>query len=83
MFELTAADEARHSEDQMHALELRLDLSDRLQVEPTKHGRACTLLILSRFLDTQSKRVLHDFDESSLARLGHVLRHVLDDRVFR
>ena len=38
--ELAAAEETGHCEDEVHALQLRLDLRDRLQVEPPQHGRA-------------------------------------------
>ena len=49
--ELTAAEETKHREDDMHALQLRLHLSDRLQVEPPKHGRACALFVVPRLFN--------------------------------
>ena len=82
MCELPASNETRHSEDEMHALELRLCFRNGLKVEPPQNGRACSLLILSRLLDAQCEGMLHDFDERSLARLCHILGHVLDDSVF-
>ena len=81
MSELTAADETRHCEDEVHALELRPYLCDRLQVEPAQHGRACALPVLSCIFDTQSKGMLHDLHKRPLAGRRHVLGHVLNDSI--
>ena len=53
MPELAAAHVARHSEDEVHALELGLHLADRLQVKPLKHGGPNALVIVPGLLDAQ------------------------------
>ena len=80
--ELSGGHEPRGPEDEVHALKLRLDLGDGLQIEPAKHSTARSLLVFPGFLDAQGKTVLHDLDQRALSGLRHVLGHVLDDRIF-
>ena len=81
VLELSAADVARGTEDEMHTLELRLDFGGRLHVEPSKHSRASALLILPRFLNAQRERMLHHLHQSALVRLRHLLGQELNDNV--
>ena len=67
----------------MHRLKLRLDLRDRLQIEPPEDRRAGALFGLFRFLKTCCEGVLHNVHQGALSCFGHVLRHVLDDGILR
>ena len=63
MPELAAAHVARYTEDEVHALKLRLHLADRLQVKPSKHGGLNALVIVPGLLDAQREAVLHHLDQ--------------------
>ena len=66
----------------MHGFELRLDFCQRLEVELAQHRRASTLHLFTCLLDAEREAVFHNFYQRSLARLRHVLCHVVDDSIF-